>query len=78
MKRLSLLIGLFVGLGLRYLPEIGIENAPGQVVTTTHEGVVIVYMICVVAYASYAILKSRNGYEKSERTQTKGGKRLWH
>ena len=78
MKRLSILIGLFIGLGLQYLPEIGLESAPGQVVTTTHDGAVIVYMIAAVSYVAYVILKSRNGNDRSEKTQTEGGKRLWH
>ena len=77
MKVLSVLIGLFIGLGIQYLPEIGIENAPGQVVMTTHDGLFTVYAILAVAYLSYIIIKVSKD-EKEHTTQTKGGKRLWH
>lgn len=79
MRKLSILIGLFVGLGIRYLPEIGIENAPGQVVTTTHEGVFTVYMILAVAYISYIAIKAAKDETKHEtQTKSEGVKRLWH
>ena len=77
MKRLSLLIGLFIGLGVRYLPELGLENAPGQVVATTHDGFVVVYIVLVVSYVVYAMLKESIRYGESERTQTEGEKRIW-
>ena len=80
MKRLSILIGLFIGLGVRYLPEIGLESAPGQVVGTTREGWFVVYMIVAVSFITYVVLKQSKSYEKSEETQTesKGVKRIWH
>ena len=79
MKKLCILIGLFIGLGIKYLPEIGIENAPGQVVTTTHEGVFTVYMIVAVAYLSYIIMKvSKDETKQTTQTKSEGGKRLWH
>ena len=79
MKKLSLLIGLFIGLGMQYLPEIGIENAPGQVVTTTHDGLFTVYAILAVAYLSYIIIKvSKDEKEHTTQTKSEGGKRLWH
>ena len=79
MKKLSLLIGLFIGLGIQYLPEIGIENAPGQVVMTTHDGLFTVYTILAVAYLSYIMIKvSRSEKGHATHTESKGGKRLWH
>ena len=79
MKKLSLLIGLFIGLGIQYLPEIGIENAPGQVVMTTHDGLFTVYTILAVAYLSYIIIKvSRDEAKHTTQTKSEGGKRLWH
>lgn len=78
MKILSVLIGLFIGLGVRYLPALGLENAPGQVVATTHDGLVVVYIVVVVSYIAYAMMREAKNYEESERTQTKGVKRLWH
>ena len=80
MKILSVLIGLFIGLGVRYLPALGLENAPGQVVATTHDGLIVFYIVVVVSYVAYAMLKESIRYGESERTQTKskGVKRLWH
>ena len=78
MKILSVLIGLFIGLGVRYLPALGLENAPGQVVATTHDGLVVVYIVVVVSYIAYAMMREAKNYEESERTQTEGVKRLWH